>query len=378
MALIEITLTIDGQAGPFDLFSNVDNYAAPFDTQVPAASLIAGYIVVAPAGTSTVRVCSTGVCTNCVDIPTNCPTTTTTTSSSTSTTTSTSTSTSTTTTEQPPNKFNWELITNTPNSLVAADPQSSNLKIDVNGVNVVDATITGNASSQSGTIAVFPGDVVSATIDSDRIGVYNFINTIVKDGVLYQAQDVCSFCTNSFTTVMSPDYTGAGVDVDFSFVADTYQELTTTTTSSSSSTSTTTTSTSSSTTTTTTTCDCSLNGASAVTTGTTTTKVPPPTTTTTTSALSLFAALRSSQSDPNLQIGICEFDLVNFVWKNGATAVPQVGDFLYVNSTGSAGTFNGGGNYWHYEPSIAGPDPISYSIQVSTGGEITYAAPCNA
>ena len=98
----------------------------------------------------------------------------------------------------------------------------------------------------------------------------------------------------------------------------------------------------------------------------------------TTSVLSLFPGLRSTQSDPNLQIGICQYDLVNFVWKNGATEVPQVGDFLYVNSTGSAGTFNGGNNYWHYEPSIAGPDPISYSIQVSTGGEITYAAPCNA
>ena len=44
MALIEITLTIDGQAGPFDLFSNVDNYVQAFDTQVPAASLTAGYI----------------------------------------------------------------------------------------------------------------------------------------------------------------------------------------------------------------------------------------------------------------------------------------------------------------------------------------------
>ncbi len=166
MALIEITLTVDGQAGPFDLFSNVDNFVQAFATQVPAASLIAGYIVTAPPGTSTVKVCSTGVCTNCIEIPTNCPTTTTTTSSSTSTTTSTSTSTSTTTTEQPPNKLNWELITNTPGSLLAADPQSSNLKIDVNGVNVVDATITGNASTQSGTIQILPGDVVSATIDS--------------------------------------------------------------------------------------------------------------------------------------------------------------------------------------------------------------------
>ena len=378
MALIEITLTIDGQAGPFDLFSNVDNYVQAFDTQVPAASLTAGYIVVAPAGTSTVRVCSTGVCTNCVDIPTNCPTTTTTTSSSTSTTTSTSTSTSTTTTEQPPNKLNWELITNTPSSLIAADPQSSNLKIDVNGVNVVDATITGNASTQSGTIQILPGDVVSATIDSDRTGIYNFINTIQKDGVLYQAQDVCNLCSNTFVTAMSPDYTGAGVDVDFSFVADTYKELTTTTTSSSSSTSTTTTSTSSSTTTTTTTCDCSLNGASAVTTGTTTTKQPPATTTTTTSLLSnLWPGLRSTQSTSvGGPAAACDFDLISFVWKDGVAASPAVGDTLYNSATGAA--FNGQNNYWHYEPSIAGPTTNSYNVEVDTNGVILSQFPCTA
>lgn len=383
MALIEITLTIDGQAGPFDLFSDVDNYAAPFDTQVPAALLTAGYIVVAPAGTATVRVCSTGACTNCVDIPTNCPTTTTTTSSSTSTTTTSSTSTTTTTTEQPPNKFNWELITNTPSSLVAADPQSSNLRIDVNGVNVVDATISGNASSQSGTISILPGDVVSAQLSSNRIGVYTFINSIIKDGVLYQAQDICNNCGNAYTTFMSPDYTGAGIDVDFSFVADTYKEETTTTTTSTSSSSTTTTtstSTSSSTTTTTTTCDCSLNGASAViTSGTTTTKQPPPTTTTTTSSASgvLHPAMRSTQSDPNLQIGICDFSITTFIWKGGVAPQPQIGDIVYTNSNGSS-VFNGGGDYWHYEPSLNTPDPVSYSVRIDTNGVIQYAAPCNA
>ena len=51
-------------------------------------------------------------------------------------------------------KLNWELITNTPSSLTAIEPQSSQLKIDVNGNNVVDATITGNANSQSGTISI--------------------------------------------------------------------------------------------------------------------------------------------------------------------------------------------------------------------------------
>ena len=377
MALIEITLTVDGQAGPFDLFSNVDNFVQAFDTQVPAASLIAGYVVTAPAGTSTVKVCSTGVCTNCIEIPTNCPTTTTTTSSSTSTTTSTSTSTSTTTTEQPPNKLDWELITNTPNSLVAADPQSSNLKINVNGNNVVDATIAGNASSQSGTIQILPGDVVTATIDTDRIGVYNFINTISKDGVLYQAQDVCNLCTDNFVTLMSPDYTGAGVPVTFSFVADTYKEITTTTTSSTSSTSTTTTSTSSSTTTTTTTCDCSLNGASAVIAGTTTTKQPPPTTTTTT-LNNLWPSLRSFSSTSSSAPGAaCDFDIINFVWKDGLTPSPEVGDTLYNNSQGTA-LFNGNNEYWHFEPSIAGPQSTTYNIQVSNLGVILSKFPCTA
>mgnify|MGYP001322742926 CR=1 FL=1 len=380
MALIEITLTIDGQAGPFDLFSNVDNYVQAFDTQVPAASLTAGYIVVAPAGTSTVRVCSTGVCTNCVDIPTNCPTTTTTTSSSTSTTTSTSTSTSTTTTPQPPNKLNWELITNTPNSLIAADPQSSNLKIDVNGVNVVDATITGNASSQSGTISILPGDVVSATIDSNRIGVYNFINTIQKDGLLYQAQDICNFCTNSFTTALSPNYTGAGIDVDFSFIADTYKEITTTSTSSTSSSTTTTTS-SSSTTTTTTTCDCSLNNPTVVLTGTTTTKVPVTTTTTTSDEPSqLYTGLRNSVGFNNSNTDICDEDLTNFVWKSGSGStpwVPAINDFVYISNQ-TTEPFNGDNKYWKYFATLSPAGTNTWIIRVDTNGRITavtYACP---
>ena len=175
MALIEITLTIDGQAGPFDLFSNVDNYVNPFETQVPAASLTGGYITsLAPPNTSIVRICSTGVCTNCIDVPTNCPTTTTTTSSSTSTTTSTSTSTSTTTTEVPPNRFNWELITNTPGSLIAADPQKSTLTVTVNAVEVVNVAITGSASSASGSVDILPGDIVAANIFTQREGMYNY------------------------------------------------------------------------------------------------------------------------------------------------------------------------------------------------------------
>ena len=385
MALIEITLTIDGQAGPFDLFSNVDNYVQAFATQVPAASLTAGYPVVAPAGTSTVKVCSTGVCTNCVSIPTNCPTTTTTTSSSTSTTTSTSTSTSTTTTEVPPNQFNWELITNTPGSLTApAFPQKSILTITINSVEVVNVAITGTASSVSGSVDILPGDIVAATVFTQREGMYNFVHTIIKDGILYQAQDTCNDCLDDYTTALSPNFVGAGVDVDFSFVADTYKEEATTTTTSTTvaPTTTTTTSSSSSTTTTTTTCDCSLNGATAVvTSGTTTTLVPVTTTTTTTSGSQLQSALRSSQSSSNLVVGICNYNLNTFTFKSGGLT-PAIGDTLYnlagTPTTPGQSTFNGQNNYWHYFSSLQPAGQVTYTIKVGTGGIITYVETCFA
>ena len=379
MALIEITLTIDGQAGPFDLYSDVDGFAVPFDTSVPAASLTAGYQVVAPAGTATVRVVSIGVCTNSIDLPTNCPTTTTTTSTSSTTTTTTSTSsttTTTTTTEAPPNQLNWELITNTPSALTAPSPQTSNLKIVLNGVQVVNATIAGGATSQSGVIDINPGDVISATIETDRFGSFVFTNTVVKDGVFYQPQDVCNNCTDTYLTSMSPNYTAAGVDVDFTFVGDTNDPTTTTTTSSSTSTtstsSTTSTTSTSSTTTTTTTCDCSLAGASAVvvsgTTTTTTTSGPSPGT--------RYVGVRSTLSSPVGAVGVCEYELNVFVYKDGVSAVPQIGDILYTSAAGPT-VFNGGGNHWHYEPAV-GAGAIAYIIEVNASGEIISSVPCNA
>ena len=377
--LIQINITIPpgGSAGPFDLYSDADGYTNPFETQVPALNLTNGYVIELPTGATIIRVCSVDICENCIDLPTNCSTTTTTSSSSTSTTTSTSTSTSTSTTQQPPNRLNWELITNTPNSLIAVEPQSSNLKIDVNGVNVVDATITGNASSQSGTIQILPGDVVSATIDSNRIGVYNFINTIQKDGILYQGQDICSFCTNSFTTALSPNYTGAGVDVDFSFVADTYKEITTTSTSSTSSSTTTTTS-SSSTTTTTTTCDCSLNNPTVTLTGNTTTKVPISSTTTTTTVDNLLAGQRNNVGFNNLNIDICEESLTNFLWKTGSGPtdwIPAVNDFTY-NQNDTTSPFNGDNKYWKYFASLSPTSQDTWIIRVDTNGRITSVQAC--
>ena len=97
-----ITLTIAGSdTGPFDLYSDVDGFVVPFETNVPKASLVAGYTSsLVPNGAVVIRVTSDSVCTNYIDLIIGA-TTTTTTSTSTSTTTSTSSTTTTTTTAAP-------------------------------------------------------------------------------------------------------------------------------------------------------------------------------------------------------------------------------------------------------------------------------------
>jgi hypothetical protein len=77
---IFITLTSAGaDSGPFNLFSNVGGFTSAFATGVSKASLLAGYSVIAPAGTTTVRIMSNGVCTNFIDVAVGITTTTTTT-----------------------------------------------------------------------------------------------------------------------------------------------------------------------------------------------------------------------------------------------------------------------------------------------------------
>jgi hypothetical protein len=98
--LITLVLPIGGDAGPFDLYSNVGGYAIPFETNISASALQAGYTsYLVPNGTTIIRVTSVGVCTNSIDITVGLtPTTTTTSSSSSSTSTTTSTAVPTTTT----------------------------------------------------------------------------------------------------------------------------------------------------------------------------------------------------------------------------------------------------------------------------------------
>lgn len=86
-----ITLTTAGlDAGPFDLYSNIDGYVTAFATNITKQALLDGYTSsVVPDSTTTVRVKSTGTCTNYINIPISGITTTTTSSSSTTTTTTT-------------------------------------------------------------------------------------------------------------------------------------------------------------------------------------------------------------------------------------------------------------------------------------------------
>ena len=65
-----ITLTTAGiDTGPFNLYSNTDSYVTAFETNIAKSLLVAGYTsTVVPAGTTYVRVKSTGLCTNYIDI----------------------------------------------------------------------------------------------------------------------------------------------------------------------------------------------------------------------------------------------------------------------------------------------------------------------
>lgn len=74
--------SIGGNAGPFAIYQNFDSYATPVATGITRASILAGYVVTVNDATTTVRLISSGTCTNSTDIsviypsPTPTPTTT--------------------------------------------------------------------------------------------------------------------------------------------------------------------------------------------------------------------------------------------------------------------------------------------------------------
>jgi hypothetical protein len=73
-ATITLTGTVGTDVAAFSLYSNVDSYATAFATGISRASLISGYTSNAvPDGTSTVKIKSTGLCTNFILVGVNDP-----------------------------------------------------------------------------------------------------------------------------------------------------------------------------------------------------------------------------------------------------------------------------------------------------------------
>ena len=248
---IQISLVIPAgsSVGPFDLYSDVDGYAVPFETGILASEFVApGYITTPPVGTDYVRVQSNGVtCKTFIELKNICqPTTTTTTSSSTSTSTTTSTttipptttttttvppttttttsssSTTTTTTTIPPTTtttttnplsiLNWTLQTNTPAELDTLD-----LTITVDGVPTVSSTISQLDLFNSGQIIVSVGSIVNATLRTDKTGIWEFSNKMGLNGLWYQPNDICPSCTDQLITPMTTPYTMEGGTQEFYF-----------------------------------------------------------------------------------------------------------------------------------------------------------------
>lgn len=63
-----ITLTqLGSEAGPFDLFSDVDNYVVPFETNIPSSAFVTGFLSEnTPNGTQYVKLKSYGDCVNSI------------------------------------------------------------------------------------------------------------------------------------------------------------------------------------------------------------------------------------------------------------------------------------------------------------------------
>ncbi len=396
--LIQITLTIPpgGAAGPFDLFSNADGFASPFETQVSAADLVAGYTVTLPMGATIIRVCSTGTCENCIDLPTNCPTTTstttvapttttttvapttttttvaptttttttvapttttTTTVAPTTTTTTTVAPTTTTTTTENLHKLTWDLLTTTP---LAIDTVS--IEILSNSVVVATGSITSAANPLGGDVLIQNGANVVINVTNSRAGTNAFINKATLDSVvvLNDVQTASGSLVSSFnfTKTIGTQYVDVTGNIDAPTTTTTTVAPTTTTTTVAP---TTTTTTVAPITTTTTTVDVCFLG--------TLTATGPATTTTTTLAPSSLQQGLMSFSPQSTDTAACAQSTTLDVWVtnvNGSGS-PTVTSLIYTNFQGTT-LFAGNGGWHIFNSTVAAG--VDYAFTVGTGGQV--------
>lgn len=177
-----ITLTSAGDdTGPFNLYSNLDGYTVPFESNIPKGDLLVGYLSnQIPDGASTVRVKSNNVlCDNYIDLVVPTTTTTTTVPPTTTTTTTEAPSTTTTTTTAVP-KAIFRLNNNT-----ASD-------VSINTIN-----LSGGAALvlTTGSLPVEPGQHVIGEITP--VGTYNISLSgisIINSHVTTRGSDLVQTC----------------------------------------------------------------------------------------------------------------------------------------------------------------------------------------
>lgn len=131
--------TIGADAGPFNLYSDVDGYSSAFEVGVTSVQLLTGFPSASvPSGTTIIRAKSFGVCTNFVDLPLipAPPTTTTTTLPPVTTTSTTAVPTTSTTTTQLPGF-----------TLLAYSGTNSLRNSGNSSFNATRTAVTGNGSS---------------------------------------------------------------------------------------------------------------------------------------------------------------------------------------------------------------------------------------
>lgn len=209
-----ITLTTAGtDTGPFDLYSNVDGYVSAFETGVSKAALLAGYSsALVPNGTTTIRIKSTGICVNYIDVLV--ITTTTTTSSTTST--SSTTTTTTTTFNCDTDCRNWEYLgasipiegdTITYYSCIDGTTQSISLSNGDSTASFCNCNTVGTPTSLNGTTLTEIGICVTTTTTTTTATPTTTTTTTVEPTTTTTTTTVvCTDCYNNTGTPILATY----------------------------------------------------------------------------------------------------------------------------------------------------------------------------
>jgi len=417
--LIQITITIPpgGAAGPFDLYSDADGFTTPFETQVPAVDLVAGYTVTLPMGATVIRVCSVGTCENCIDLPTNCPTTTTTTVAPTTTTTTTVATTTTSTTVAPtttttttaatttttttaatttttttaptttttttaptttttttgtPEKLSWELTTST-----ASEIDIVRMEILVNNVVQVAENITTSTTPKNGEITVGTGAVVKLVISNEKNGTHAFQNRALLQGlgspvsILSDTQSATDFLVSDVSFIkggFTEDLEVIGNIIVNTTTTSTTAPTTTTTTTAPTTTTTTTVAPTTTTTTSSAVGACDLGTITATAPSQTTTTSTTSNTTTTTTVGGLTQGLLSPFGQTS-STSACSQNTTLDVWVSNVNQsnAPTTSSVIYQNATGTS-VFQGNVSQpWHiFEVSGS----AQYSFTVDGNGNV--------